>query len=49
MIDKRAEGCIDAEVEQAGLAMLNQKDVWGFVRVAGLGLCIAETGNAKKP
>lgn len=29
--------------------MLNQKDAWGFARVAEPGACVAETGNAKKP
>ncbi len=49
MIDKRAERCIGAEVQEAGLAVSSQKDAQGFARVAGPGTCVVETGNAKKP
>lgn len=49
MINKKAEGCIGAEVQEARLAMLSQKHTWGFTRVAGLRACVVKTSNAKKP
>lgn len=49
MIDKRAKGYIDAEVQQAELAVLSQKDNWGFARVAGPRVCVLEIGKAKNP
>ncbi len=49
MIDKKVEGCTDAEVRQTGLAMSSQKDAWSFARVARPKACIVEIGNTKKP
>lgn len=48
MIDKKAEGCIGAEVQEAELAVSSQNDARGFARVAGPGACVVETSNAKK-
>ena len=48
MINKKAGGCTRAEVQQAGLAVSNQRDAQELARIAGPGECVAETGNAKR-